>query len=712
MSTSSDNLPGSSASSFAELSHHSITFIGNDALVRPEASSGLTWNNIHYRVPTKPKGFGKRATESRTLLNNISGAVAPGEMVAIMGSSGAGKSTLLNALAGRLQTGTLSGQVLYKGVKRDPRLFKKQVAYVEQDDLLYPELTVKETIQYAATMKLPSRDFSAESKARRVNDVIEWLRLTETTDTMIGDSMARGVSGGERKRTAIGVELVTDPGFLFLDEATSGLDSNSALHVCEVVKSLCRARHIGVLMTIHQPSAKIFNLFDKVILLCKGDVVYAGPVAESVDYFARLGYVCAQHENPADFFLDLITLDHTNSERLAKSQARIDSLISSFQLKANQDSKPILTILPNPKEKPESTKPPLMTGRAEFVPLHLANPSTASFGQLSDPHLPNGLTSTQRKSHVMSSNWTINLPRRLSHNKSSPVVSAGWALPWLRELAVLLDRTWKAQTRSHFRIIAMAIRPLITGLFMGFTFFQLETTQSSIQNRVGFLFFIPIDLAFGVVVPMLTTFTLQADIMTRERSGGAYRVSSFYLAKFLTELPFWLLFNAVYLTVIYFLAHLQYDAIKFFTYLGICLMHVVVSVSLGLAIGSVFRNVHVSQMLAPLFINIFLVFSGNLVNFDDITPVLSWIRYISFITYTYQALSRNEFTGLHFSCDNPATESAVGCVLTGEDVLTKYSLDSFSIGTCIGLLGALTVAFHLITYICLRWKAKPRYLWI
>ncbi|RKP36647.1 P-loop containing nucleoside triphosphate hydrolase protein [Dimargaris cristalligena] len=653
MSTSSDNLPGSSASSFAELSHHSITFIGNDALVRPEASSGLTWNNIHYRVPTKPKGFGKRATESRTLLNNISGAVAPGEMVAIMGSSGAGKSTLLNALAGRLQTGTLSGQVLYKGVKRDPRLFKKQVAYVEQDDLLYPELTVKETIQYAATMKLPSRDFSAESKARRVNDVIEWLRLTETTDTMIGDSMARGVSGGERKRTAIGVELVTDPGFLFLDEATSGLDSNSALHVCEVVKSLCRARHIGVLMTIHQPSAKIFNLFDKVILLCKGDVVYAGPVAESVDYFARLGYVCAQHENPADFFLDLITLDHTNSERLAKSQARIDSLISSFQLKANQDSKPILTILPNPKEKPESTKPPLMT-----------------------------------------------------------VVSAGWALPWLRELAVLLDRTWKAQTRSHFRIIAMAIRPLITGLFMGFTFFQLETTQSSIQNRVGFLFFIPIDLAFGVVVPMLTTFTLQADIMTRERSGGAYRVSSFYLAKFLTELPFWLLFNAVYLTVIYFLAHLQYDAIKFFTYLGICLMHVVVSVSLGLAIGSVFRNVHVSQMLAPLFINIFLVFSGNLVNFDDITPVLSWIRYISFITYTYQALSRNEFTGLHFSCDNPATESAVGCVLTGEDVLTKYSLDSFSIGTCIGLLGALTVAFHLITYICLRWKAKPRYLWI
>ncbi|KAJ1991185.1 hypothetical protein H4R33_001471 [Dimargaris cristalligena] len=707
----------SHASSTTGLDYQSVTVDDKDpASVKPSTShGGLVWNSLEYQVPLATKGF-RKVVEWRTLLNNVSGNVAPGEMVAIMGSSGAGKSTLLNALAGRLKTGKLKGQVLYNGAKRNPRLFKKQAAYVEQDDLLYPQLTVRETIQYAATLKLPSREFSKEAKARRVDEVIEWLRLSGQANTMIGDAAVRGVSGGERKRTAIGVELVTDPGFLFLDEATSGLDSNSALHVCQVVKDLCRRRQNGVLMTIHQPSAKVFNLFDKVILLCKGEVVYSGRVADSLDYFARLGYSCGQHENPADFFLDLMTPDDSDDQTLADSQERIRHLVDSFQ--KYQDMSPMSRTSGDGSVHGTER----LAGYTESSPLayadgiHSSDNATpaSSIPGLNDTLLPGKMTPTG------SSPVDPTVPRQFALKTTTPnkvvphsnTVHEGWALPWIQELIVLFDRCWKAQIRSKFQIIGLLARSIVMALFMGFTFFQLDTNQSSIQNRIGFLFFIPIDLTFGSVMPMLMSFTLQADIMARERSGGAYRVSSFYLAKFLTELPFFLAFDAVYLTAIYFLAHLQYDAAKFFIFLGVCLLHVVVAVSLGMAIGSFFRNLRVTQMFAPLIITIFLIFGGNLVNNDDVTPVLSWIRYTSLITYTYHALSHNEFDGLTFSCGNSLTEQTTGCVATGADALQRYGLDSFSIGMCIGLICALAVAFHVCIYASLRWKAKPRYIWV
>ncbi|KAJ1974653.1 hypothetical protein H4R33_006778 [Dimargaris cristalligena] len=685
----------SHASSTTGLDYQSVTVDDKDpASVKPSTShGGLVWNSLEYQVPLATKGF-RKVVEWRTLLNNVSGNVAPGEMVAIMGSSGAGKSTLLNALAGRLKTGKLKGQILYNGAKRNPRLFKKQAAYVEQDDLLYPQLTVRETIQYAATLKLPSREFSKEAKARRVDEVIEWLRLSGQANTMIGDAAVRGVSGGERKRTAIGVELVTDPGFLFLDEATSGLDSNSALHVCQVVKDLCRRRQNGVLMTIHQPSAKVFNLFDKVILLCKGEVVYSGRVANSLDYFARLGYSCGQHENPADFFLDLMTPDDSDDQTLADSQERIRHLVDSFQ--KYQDRAPVSEITTDGINFSDNDTPVINTpGLNDTL--------------LPGKPIPTGSSPADSTAPSRFTLKTITPKKQVPHSNA---VHEGWALPWILELTILLDRCWKAQIRSKFQIIGLLARSIVMALFMGFTFFQLDTNQSSIQNRIGFLFFIPIELTFGSVMPMLMAFTLQANIMTRERSGGAYRVSSFYLAKFLTELPFILAFDAVYVTAIYFLAHLQYDAAKFFIFLGVCLLHVVVAVSLGMALSSFFRNLRATQTFAPLLIIIFLIFGGNLVNNDDVTPVLSWIRYISLITYTYHALSHNEFNGLTFSCGNSLTEQTTGCVATGADALQRYGLDSFSIGMCIGLICALAVAFHVCIYASLRWKAKPRYIWV
>ncbi|KAJ3327870.1 hypothetical protein HDU91_004250, partial [Kappamyces sp. JEL0680] len=214
----------------------------------------------------------KKGEPNKVLLEGITGEVRAGEIVAIMGGSGAGKSTLLNALAGRIANNTvLTGDILVDGQERNPSNWKIQCAYVEQDDLLFPNLTVFETLHYSARLRLPS-SFSTQQKIDRVNTVIRELGLEGCRDTKIGNEMRRGISGGERKRVSIGIELVTNPHILFLDEPTSGLDAFNAFNAIETLKKVAIQNGKIVLLTIHQPRTDILELFDKIILLSIGEL--------------------------------------------------------------------------------------------------------------------------------------------------------------------------------------------------------------------------------------------------------------------------------------------------------------------------------------------------------------------------------------------------------------------------------------------------------
>ncbi|KAJ2393460.1 hypothetical protein GGI05_002420, partial [Coemansia sp. RSA 2603] len=298
----------------------------NPSAIAPDAEVILKWDNLVYEVKTK---VDKQQTVRR-ILHGISGEVRAGEAIALIGSSGAGKTTLLNALSGRIVGGELSGNILFRGAKRNPGNFKRLTAYVQQDDLMHPLLTVQETLSYASKLRLPNNQYTPADKAERVNTVIRQLRLEAARNTRIGDAATRGVSGGERKRVSIGTELLTDPKLLFLDEPTSGLDSNSSEMVVELVKKISVEQNTATIMTIHQPNARIFSIFDKVILLSQGRLVYFGPTSSSIDYFASIGYQCPMHENPADYFVDLMTLDYRSDEALAKSKEQVNTLVERF----------------------------------------------------------------------------------------------------------------------------------------------------------------------------------------------------------------------------------------------------------------------------------------------------------------------------------------------------------------------------------------------
>lgn len=301
----------------------------NDTVVEvdPVAAVTLSWQNVSFSIPDKSQ----KVETDKVLLDNVSGIVKPGEVIAIMGASGAGKTTLLNVLAGRISNeGKLSGTILVNGQERSKSTWQRVIAYVEQDDLMFENLTVRETLMYAARLRLP-RSVSEEQKAARVDKIINELALVKCRDTYIGGPSRRGISGGERKRVSIGIELVTNPSLLFLDEPSSGLDSFTALNLIETMKKIAVDDNKTVVMTIHQPRESILDQIDKIILLSAGKVVYAGPVAGAISHFDKMGYPVPDRVNPADYFLDVMTIDLRSEELHTDSLERVKKFQSSWE---------------------------------------------------------------------------------------------------------------------------------------------------------------------------------------------------------------------------------------------------------------------------------------------------------------------------------------------------------------------------------------------
>jgi len=262
----------------------------------------ISWHDVNFTVGKK------------NILTKCWGSVPSGKVAAIMGPSGAGKSSLLNVLAGRSAPASgihITGHVEVAGRKINPVSFREKIAYVMQEDSLLATSTPREALEFSARLRLP--DSTSKAAIQQIaSRLLKNLGIEDCADTMIGGGLIKGISGGQKKRTSVGVELVTDPALLFLDEPTSGLDSFAASEMVGLLKQVSYS-NAAVLCTIHQPSSDVFFLFDILVFLKDGQVLYNGPVNTVVEYFSHQGFICPSNYNPSDYIM-FISQKHSFEE--------------------------------------------------------------------------------------------------------------------------------------------------------------------------------------------------------------------------------------------------------------------------------------------------------------------------------------------------------------------------------------------------------------
>ncbi|CAI7757903.1 unnamed protein product [Closterium sp. NIES-53] len=282
-------------------------------------------------------------SEPKVLLNSISGFVRPGTMTALMGSSGAGKTTLLDVLAGRKTIGRIRGDILVNSFPKVHDTFARISGYVEQSDIHTPFITIRESLQFSASLRLPATTSRAE-RALVVQEAMDLLELHDIADTLVGFIGINGLSVEQAKRLTIGVELVANPSVLFLDEPTSGLDSRAADIVVRGIRNIA-ATGRSTICTIHQPSRRLFFAFDWLYLMKRGgEVVYFGPIGHNgcdlLNYFESLPGLpkCRDDQNPATYMLEMIgagighaamrdfALDYAESVLAADNQEQLDGI--------------------------------------------------------------------------------------------------------------------------------------------------------------------------------------------------------------------------------------------------------------------------------------------------------------------------------------------------------------------------------------------------
>lgn len=295
------------------------------SLTEDHIPAALQFADLTYTLPS-----------GKVVLDRITGAVRPGEVMAVIGASGAGKSTFLDLLARKAKHGSVTGEVLVNGQKVPDAEFRRVVGFVDQEDTLMGTLTVYETVLYSALLRLP-REMSFADKKMRTLETMHELGILHIRDSRIGESGQRSISGGEKRRVSIACELVTSPSILFLDEPTSGLDSFNAFNVVESLVQLAKTYRRTVVFTIHQPRSNIVALFDKLLLLASGKTIYSGPAEGCQAYFAAQGYPCPGGFNIADYLIDLTA----QNERAGASPAEAEAEAALIQLAGEQDAVPV-----------------------------------------------------------------------------------------------------------------------------------------------------------------------------------------------------------------------------------------------------------------------------------------------------------------------------------------------------------------------------------
>mmetsp|Transcript_17197 Transcript_17197/g.43854 ORF Transcript_17197/g.43854 Transcript_17197/m.43854 type:complete len:757 (+) Transcript_17197:132-2402(+) len=628
------------------------------------------------------------------ILHGIDLHVPSGTLLAVCGASGAGKSTLMNVISGRA-SGKVTGSVLINGQPMRARHMRMISTFIPQDDILHSALTPAEIFDYTAQLCIP--DQTAHERRILVDNLIELLRLKKCRDTMVGDELTRGLSGGERKRTSIGVELVSNPSLLFVDEPSSGLDSHTALLVVDTLRSLARTGRT-IICTIHQPSFEIFRMFDSLLLLEHGRVAYKGPIASLVPFFEAHGFVLPPYKNPADFMFDV--LENTRGQ----SPNGFPDLWAEFMRKhPSANDARMLKLFP-----PSEVDRPLYPALRD---LDAAAVSSVVSEQLGYGHLSTRINEPTVVADSDSAEPLLDL--RDSAEPLDLGALANYQIGFWPQFSTLLRRSAWLSLRDKTQVRAKMALALIVSLFLGLCYFQISYDQSSASDRFALIFSTLIFNAMNNMQQTVTTFPVECAVFLREYRNGLYSAFAFYSSLILVRCTLQAVFTVIFCTVLYFMAGLLLNVTAFFTFLGVHLVVGFIAVVIGLLFGFLIPNVRLATALVPIIMMPLVLFSGFLISRDNVPVYFVWLFYISYLQYSNQILTSSQFSN-GFEFNNCTRTFNTPCPYgTGIQPGTKFlgppinfdPSESLENG---GILIAFFGVFLILSFGVLLWRATQK----
>lgn len=631
----------------------------------------VSWSNVSLVLPLK-----KKSKEIRKgILHSISGEAKAGCVTAIMGPTGCGKTSLLNVLAGRVQQvpgGELSGNIYYNGkdINQNRESLSHEesvgkVAFVTQDDVLFPFFTVKETLLLAASFYLPSY-LSPQEKEDIVTSIINQLGLAKVTETIVGNEFKKGLSGGEKKRVCIGIELISNPSILYLDEPTSGLDAFQSLAVMEALSGLAQTGRT-IITVIHQPRSAIYDIVDDLILLSEGYALFVGKAVDAVSYFENMGFHIPAFCTCSDFFLDCISMDYRTAALEEFTRQKVYFFAQTW-LKHRKDHE--------------------ITFGEEDLNFNDNNDNKSKKNNKGDHNNSNNNTN-------ILSFWDI------TTRQGQPKASL-WT-----QVTALLWRSFENAKRNVFGLLIGTVLSIIFGIMFGGIFSKEGTGQKGITDKVGLLLMCTINGAFAGMGSVLNVFPVEKNIIKKERASNAYYLFTYFIAKIVTEIPFNLFPSFIFIVLVYFFARLDATVEKFFYFTLLLGTENLCAMAAGLWVSSMSSTVEVANAIAPALNIVFTLFNGFLINVDDLPRGSRWVAEVSFTKYVFEGLMYNEYNGQTYECDDSVNQAS--CITEGEQILEQFGYQNANILLCAFYVFIIGLVFAVLTYLTL-WFSSEKYM--
>lgn len=587
----------------------------------------IEFQDLTYTVPHGRKG-------SKMILRSVSGEFKSGQLNAILGPSGAGKSTLLNILAGYKCIGA-TGSILINGEPRNIKQFRKMSRYIMQDDLMQPMLTVNEAMLVAANLKLGT-SLQHTDKINAITEILDLLRLSQTRNTP-----TNMLSGGERKRLSIALELLNNPPVLFLDEPTTGLDDMSCSQCISLLKQIADGGRT-VICSIHTPSAKLFSVFDNAYIIAAGQCVYQGYGPEVVSFLSNLGIECPKHYNPADFIIEVCCMEYGDYHD------RMVTAVDNGRINCN---------------------------------------NLCRLASMEEVSLDNSISSIKE--------YPILSEQNFDHGSG-----------WFRQFYVLIMRMWLQMWRDKCYLLLRVFLYIVIGILIGNLYIGMGQDGSKTIFNFGFYFTCLIFFMYIPMMPILSQFPREVQLVKREHFNKWYRLSAYFTALTFSTIPVQIVLGTIYVVLVCVLSDQPMELDRLLMFYLVCMLTGVISESLGLLIGSQLTIVNAMFVGPVVTVPIMLLaVYGFGSGYDTIPTLIKIAMYFSYLRYSLDGLIHSMLQGRK-KLDCPESEEY--CIYTDLQFFIKeMGMENTIYWLDIVALVFIFILFRGGSYYLLRQRLSP-----